>query len=132
MNEACAFHTNDPSVLPDIIVLVAEYETKNAKSLVGYTILLPGYSARSGRILMMKNMYVCDSHRTVGVGRALFRALAAYALENGYAHEENHVLMWNKPAVSYYRRMGALDLTESESWRYYRMHLTHGANTVNN
>lgn len=119
-------------MLPDIVVLVAEDQTGRDVSLVGYTILMPGYSARSGRMLLMKNIYVRDSHRSAGVGRALFRALAAYALANGYAHEENHVLKWNQPAVNFYRHMGALDLTESESWRYYRMHLTHGTTTVNN
>lgn len=85
---------------------------------------MPAYSARSGRILQMKNMFVRESHRGSGVGRALFRALAAYARDNGYRHEENHVLNWNRPAVNFYKRMGALDMTEIEHWHYYRMYLT--------
>ena len=31
------------------------------------------------------------------------------------------VLDWNKPSIEYYKRQGAVDLTEKEGWLSFRM-----------
>lgn len=122
--KSCGFSNDQQQSSTDpaeIVILVAEAE--NAKALVGYTVLMPGYSARSGRTLLMKNMYVRESHRAIGVGSAIFRGIARYGLQHGYAFEENHVFSWNKPAVKFYERMGAEDLSASEGAQYLRVEL---------
>lgn len=114
--KACGFDA-PTDANPEIIILVVETQ----RALIGYTVLMPGYNSRSGRVLCLKNMFVREAYRARGLGRTIFEGVAKYALEHGYGSEENHVLAWNESAVKFYKRMGAEDLSVTQGWAYMRL-----------
>jgi GNAT superfamily N-acetyltransferase len=50
---------------------------------------------------------VLPPERGAGAGRALLGALARIAVRRGCARMEWTVLDWNRPAIRFYRRLGA-------------------------
>ncbi|CAH0723038.1 unnamed protein product, partial [Brenthis ino] len=98
--------------------LVAEL-TKD-KSIVGYALYFPTYSTWQGRSMMLEDLYVRTSERRHGVGNKLFNAVAKEAKLSGSSRLDFHVLEWND-ARSFYEGKGALNLTKSEEWCYYRL-----------
>lgn len=68
----------------------------------------------------MEDLYVRPTARTSGVGRQMFREVSKAARANKCRRLDFHVLGWN-PAREFYKKMGAIDLTETEDWHYYRV-----------
>lgn len=66
----------------------------------------------------MEDLYVNPSYRKLGVGKMLLQEIASHATENGCCRIDFQALNWN-PAVKFYERLGAVNLTESKSWLYY-------------
>ena len=56
--------------------------------------------------------------RGKGIGEALLRRIARSNLEMGGGRLEWSVLNWNQPAISFYKKMGALPLDE---WTTFRL-----------
>ncbi|XP_052864994.1 thialysine N-epsilon-acetyltransferase isoform X2 [Anopheles cruzii] len=88
--------------------------------LIGYAICFYSYSTWQGKSLALEDIYIRPQYRRHGYGEHFFKALARHARDNHCSRIDFHVLDWN-PATSFYRRMGALDLTEAESWHFYRL-----------
>jgi GNAT superfamily N-acetyltransferase len=100
-------------------VLIAEEEGVAG----GYALFFHNYSTFRGRpTLFLEDLFVIPEHRGRGHGKALLVALARLAVERGCQRLEWSVLNWNEPAIGFYRRLGAVPLTE---WTVYR--LTEGA-----
>ena len=55
--------------------------------------------------------------RGKGIGEALLRRLAKFALEIEGGRLEWAVLDWNEPAISFYKKMGAVPLNEWTTFR---------------
>lgn len=68
----------------------------------------------------MEDFFIRQSHRNAGVGTKLFGFVEQFARESGCCRLELQVLRWN-PAVSLYKRMGALDLTATDGWHQFRL-----------
>ncbi|XP_049287276.1 thialysine N-epsilon-acetyltransferase [Anopheles funestus] len=90
------------------------------RKLIGYAICYYSYSTWQGKSLALEDIYIRPAYRGNGYGEVFFRALAKHAQENRCSRLDFHVLSWN-PATTFYRRMGAVDLTEAESWHFYRL-----------
>ncbi|XP_050084865.1 thialysine N-epsilon-acetyltransferase [Anopheles aquasalis] len=90
------------------------------RNLIGYAICYYSYSTWQGKSLALEDIYIRPQHRGNGYGELFFRALAQHAQDSQCSRLDFHVLNWN-PATRFYRRMGALDLTEAESWHFYRL-----------
>ena len=56
--------------------------------------------------------------RGKGHGKALLQSLAKLAVERGCARLEWAVLNWNKPAIDFYNRLGAVPMNE---WTVFRV-----------
>ena len=69
---------------------------------------------------MLEDLYVRSDQRRRGVGQKLFHAVIKEASEAGCSRLDFHVLEWN-PARSFYEGMGAVNLTSTEQWCYYRL-----------
>lgn len=68
--------------------------------------------------IWLEDLYVPPRHRRSGVGGALFRYVAAVAVERGCPRMEWAALDWNTPALAFYERLGAEVLTE---WKLHRL-----------
>lgn len=68
--------------------------------------------------IWLEDLYVPPEHRSAGVGRALLAHLAAVAVSRGCTRLEWAVLEWNEPALGFYRKLGATELSE---WATHRL-----------
>ena len=80
---------------------------------VGFALYFFTYSTFLGRpSLYLEDLFVLPEERGNGAGRALLRALAKVAVRRGCGRMEWTVLDWNRPAIGFYRRLGAKLHTE--------------------
>ncbi|CAK1541370.1 unnamed protein product [Leptosia nina] len=110
------FESNPPA----FCCLVAEVPKNVQNPIVGYALYFPTYSTWQGRAMMLEDLYVRSSERKRSVGKRLFNAVAKEASSSGCSRLEFHVLEWNE-ARSFYEGKGAVNLTHSEQWCYYRL-----------
>ncbi|MEE4295351.1 MAG: GNAT family N-acetyltransferase [Wenzhouxiangella sp.] len=86
---------------------------------VGFALFFRNFSTFLGRPgLYLEDLYVRESHRGQGIGRALLAHLAALARKRGYGRMEWSVLDWNQPAIDFYESLGAKAMSE---WTVYRL-----------
>lgn len=95
--------------------LIAEVEGEPGAFALFYTTFstfqcLPG--------LWIEDLFVRETHRRYGIGRALLTRIASIAAERGYGRVEWAVLEWNEPALGFYRALGARPLSD---WRTQRL-----------
>ncbi|EDO38140.1 predicted protein [Nematostella vectensis] len=89
-------------------VLVAERQPATAeRQLVGFALVNPGYSCYSGRRLRLEAIYVEDKYRGRGIGKALMKAIAKHATEQGCKKISWTVIGWNEKGISFYEALGA-------------------------
>jgi len=75
---------------------------------VGFALYFFTYSTFVGRpTLYLEDLFVLPAERGRGAGRALLSALARIAVRRGCGRMEWTVLDWNRPAIRFYRRLGA-------------------------
>ena len=86
---------------------------------IGVAVYLFMYSTFAGRpILYIEDIFVRPRDRRQGAGLALMRALARTALDTDCGRMEWSVLRWNRPAIDFYRRLGA---EPHDAWLKMRM-----------
>jgi GNAT superfamily N-acetyltransferase len=106
-------HLFDPG--PKVFAVVAEVDG----SVVGMAIYFVSFSTWTGRHgLYLEDLFVEATYRSQGIGRALMRALARRAVDRGYTRLEWAVLDWNRPAIDFYRALGAVPMDE---WTTFRL-----------
>lgn len=87
--------------------------------IVGFALFFRNFSTFVGRPgLYLEDLYVRESHRGRGIGKALLLHLAGIARERGYGRMEWSVLDWNQPAIDFYRSLGACPM---EEWTVFRL-----------
>jgi GNAT superfamily N-acetyltransferase len=100
---------------PKSFAMIAEVGGKP----VGFAVYFYNYSTFLGRHgLYVEDVFVDPGARGGGVGKALFAALAARAIEKNCGRMEWWVLDWNQPAIDFYANMGAQSMNE---WTVYRL-----------
>jgi GNAT superfamily N-acetyltransferase len=100
---------------PAAHVLIGEVDGVSA----GFAVYFFNYStflARPG--LYLEDLFVRPESRGRGLGRALLLHLAGLARELGCGRMEWSVLDWNRPAIEFYRRLGAVPL---DDWTLFRL-----------
>ncbi len=87
--------------------------------VAGYAIFFHNFSTWRGRRgLYLEDLFVKPEQRGRGIGKALLREVARIAVERGCPRMEWLVLDWNKPAIDFYRALGAISLDE---WTTFRL-----------
>lgn len=95
--------------------LIAEQDGEPA----GFALFFFNYSTWKGQPgVYLEDLYVEPRFRGTGMGKALLRRVAAFAVEKGCQRLQWEVLDWNTPAIDFYRAMGAEFLNE---WRNVRV-----------
>jgi GNAT superfamily N-acetyltransferase len=86
---------------------------------VGFAIYFFNYSTFVGRQgLYLEDLFVRPEARGRGFGRKLLSHLARVAIERGCGRMEWAVLDWNKPAIGFYKRLGAVPM---DDWTVFRV-----------
>ena len=79
-----------------------------AGSPVGFALWYYNFSTFQGRHgLYLEDIFVDPDHRGTGIGRMIFRFLAARAVAQGCGRMDWDVLNWNSTAIRFYRSIGA-------------------------
>ncbi len=100
---------------PVAFVLIAEFESQAC----GFALYFYNFSTFLGRPgIYLEDLYVKESHRSQGVGRALLVQLARIAKSENCGRLEWSVLKWNTKAIEFYLKIGAVPMDE---WCVYRM-----------
>jgi GNAT superfamily N-acetyltransferase len=94
---------------PKFRAVIAEWD----HDVAGYALFYEFYStfqARAG--LFLEDIFVRPQFRKQGIGQALFNHVARIAWDENYFCMRWEVLDWNKPAIDFYNRLGAVFMDE--------------------
>ena len=95
-----------------VLIAVAEGEC------IGYALYFYTYSSFLARpTLYLEDIFVRESRRHVGVGKALFMRCVREAELHRCGRMEWTVLAWNKKARNFYGRLGAKNLGDLRTYR---------------
>jgi len=85
----------------------------------GFALYFQNYSTFVGRPgLYLEDLYVRPAARGVGLGKALLQRIAAIAVQRRCGRVEWTALDWNEPAIRFYEKLGAKQMTD---WRLFRL-----------
>ena len=88
---------------------------------VGFALFFPTYSTfRTKPGLYLEDLFVRETHRRRGIGRALLSEVHRIAESRGAGRLEWSVLDWNANAIAFYESLGADVLPD---WRICRVSL---------
>ncbi|MAP63113.1 MAG: GNAT family N-acetyltransferase [Microbacterium sp.] len=88
-------------------------------AIVGIAVWFLTYSTWTGTHgICLEDLFVAESERGRGFGKALIASLAHECAIRGYARLEWTVLDWNTPSIAFYRSLGA---TPMEGWTTQRL-----------
>jgi GNAT superfamily N-acetyltransferase len=96
-------------------VLIAE----ETGQVVGFALFFHNYSTFLGKPgIYLEDLFVLPAFRGRGHGKELLVELAKLAVARGCGRIEWSVLNWNKPAIDFYKSIGAAPMDE---WTVYRL-----------
>lgn len=94
---------------PKFRALLAEWDGQAA----GYASTFYFYSTYQGRpAIFIEDLFVIDRFRDQGIGKSLLSAIAKLAINEGCFGLRWEVLDWNRPAIAWYEKLGAIFLDE--------------------
>ena len=86
---------------------------------VGFVLFFHNYSTFLGQPgIYIEDLYVDEEFRRRGFGSALLRYVANLATDRRCGRLEWSVLDWNEPAVNFYKKIGAVAMSE---WTVFRV-----------
>ncbi|MBA4312824.1 MAG: GNAT family N-acetyltransferase [Chlorobiaceae bacterium] len=89
------------------------------RKAVGYSIILETYSSFLALpTLYLEDIFILPEFRSQGIGRKMFKLCLSEAKKRGCGRMEWVVLDWNKPAIKFYDKIGAVYL---KKWLTYRI-----------
>ena len=74
---------------------------------VGFAVFFNSYSTWTGSGLFLEDLFVRESFRGHGVGKALLCRVAEIARKEGHHSIRLDVLDWNESAIKFYKSLGA-------------------------
>lgn len=96
-------------------VIIGEYNDEP----VGFCLFFHNFSTFIGRPgLYLEDIYIIPEARGNGFGKVMLSYLARLAVERNCGRFEWACLDWNKPAINFYKQMGAMPMDE---WTVYRL-----------
>ena len=88
---------------PRFRALIAEWDGQPA----GYALFFAFYSTWTGRGMFLEDLFVRESFRGRGIGKALLAAVARTAVDEQCYGVHWEVLDWNEKAIELYKALGA-------------------------
>ena len=96
--------------------LLAEFNSE----VVGLAFFTPRYSTWVGDTLHLEDLVVTEKMRGKGIGTLLYREFLLVAKDRRVNRVEWSVLDWNKTAIDFYKKSGAI-VDGLEQWKIVRM-----------
>jgi GNAT superfamily N-acetyltransferase len=93
---------------PKFRALIAEWDGQPS----GYALFYDFYSSWRGSGIFLEDLFVRESFRDLGIGKALLSRVARIAQQEGCHAIRWEVLDWNKPAIDFYKSLGAKFMDE--------------------
>ena len=96
-------------------VLIADWDNKP----VGFALFFQNYStflAQPG--IYLEDLYVTPALRSNGIGEAMLSHIAKIAIERKCGRFEWSVLDWNEHAIRFYKKLGAVPMSD---WTMFRL-----------
>ena len=93
-------------------------ETNN--KIVGLAFYTPRYSTWVGDTLHLEDLVVTKKMRGKGIGTLLYKSFLMEAKRRDVNRVEWSVLDWNKPAIDFYKKTGAI-IDGLDQWKIVRM-----------
>jgi len=75
--------------------------------IIGYAVFFFCYFTWTGKALYMDDLYIKPNFRGSGIGTRLINKVVRYAIETGCHKVRWQVSDWNKPAINFYKKLGA-------------------------
>ena len=103
------------------------FEKQHAEVLIGevdgepiaFALFFQNFSTFLGKAnLYLEDLYVRESHRGKGYGQKLLKRLAQIAVERDCERLDWWCLKWNEKAIRFYKKMGAVPMSD---WMVYRL-----------
>lgn len=86
---------------------------------VGYALFSENFTSfRGQRGLYLEDLYVKADYRRLKIGEAFLRKLARIAKERNFERIDFLVLDWNKPAIKFYKKLGAEMNADERHFRF--------------
>jgi ribosomal protein S18 acetylase RimI-like enzyme len=83
--------------------------TYDGETPIGYALFYPNFASfRGQRGFHLEDIYIKAEYRGRGVGEAMLKNIAASAAARGFERIDLMVLDWNKPAIAFYEKLGAV------------------------
>ncbi len=96
-------------------VIIAEFDGEPA----GHAVYFFNFSTFVGKPgIYLEDIYVRPQLRGKGIGKALLRHLIQLAKDKNLGRVEWAVLDWNRPAINFYRKLGAVSM---DDWTVFRL-----------
>ena len=94
---------------------------QGSSQVVGFVLYFFIYSTWEGKAIWMEDLFVKPEFRGKGIGAQLWKAVAEEAVTNKCCRIDFYVLDWNKSSIEFYHKQGAIDLTQTQGWHYFRL-----------
>jgi GNAT superfamily N-acetyltransferase len=119
VNELAAFVHKADSVKNTVVQMEKDQElftcfmaVSDEGETLGIAFIYFAYSTWVGKMLYLEDLVVREEYRRNGIGKALLNKVFEYAREQDCKRVRWQALEWNKPALNFYRSVGAVLDTE--------------------
>ncbi|HEX3028578.1 MAG TPA: GNAT family N-acetyltransferase [Clostridia bacterium] len=97
-------------------VIIGEFEDKP----VSFALFFHNFSTFLGKPgIYLEDLFVKPEMRGKGIGKIMLSYLAELAIERDCGRMEWWCLDWNEPSIEFYRKRGAVQMSD---WTVYRLH----------
>uniref|UniRef100_H3AFC7 Diamine acetyltransferase 1 n=1 Tax=Latimeria chalumnae TaxID=7897 RepID=H3AFC7_LATCH len=108
----------DDAVYHCLIMEIPKEEgtTSHSHTVIGFAMYYFTFDSWMGKILYLEDFYVMETYRGMGIGSETLKMLSKIGIEAHCKGMHFLVVKWNKPAIKYYERRGASNLSKEEGW----------------
>lgn len=92
--------------------LFKTFVAEEDEDIVGMALFYPRYSTWKGPTIHLEDLIVRENKRGLNIGSALYNKVIEYGYKQGVKRIEWVVLDWNKPAIDFYEKTGAVVLRD--------------------
>lgn len=91
----------------------------DGERLIAYAIFYPHFASFRGESgFYLEDIFITADYRGKAVGEMMLRKIALKAKARGYERIDFQVLDWNKPAINFYEKLGAVGNFDESHFKF--------------